>query len=298
MNQRDSRHKIPVWAALLTLIAIWGLFFFGRFSGGIEVNYLNGQVSHLLFEKDLIVSKKENSLKKSDFVTYKLTSQQSTIVRTKQDIDSPYVGRISGSPGDTVQYLDQVIKINEEKFTLYPQDNPSRSNQPTIIPKNYYYVALDITDDQIKFSEFPVFDSRNSGLLHSSQIRKVFSAFRSREFPKDLHAIVSGFFIILFLIIFPIYIKNLCGGILIWAVIGISYLFLILLYWGSIHQDTPILFGLIRPLIVMHYYYVSGLMGLFGEIFFPVFDRGLILISSGLTGLATIKILIRSRLST
>lgn len=297
MNTRDSRHKIPVWAALLILIAIWGLFFFGRFAGGIEVNYIAGQISPPLFEKDVIVSKKERFFKKSDFVTYKLTPQQLTVVRTKQDIDGPKVGRISGIPGDRVQYFDQFIKINEEKSVLYPQDNPSWSNQPTTIPKDYYYVVLDVNDDQRKSSGIPVFDSRNLGLVHSSQIRKVFSVFRGKEFPKDSHAVFSGFFIIVFLIIFPIYIRKLCGGMLIWIFISISYIFLVLSSLALTYLASPMSFGLIRLFIVMHYYYASGLIGIFGSIFFPVFDRGLILISSGLTGLAIFKMFVRPRLS-
>ncbi len=152
-----------------TVSVIWAFFivFYITISFIMFPARVNGISMNPNFDDDdiILVWKLKSNYKLGDVVFVNVTSE-----RTKSLVDEYFLKRIIGTPGDTVEFIANVLYINgtavEEEYDTYRTDDFSFNEVCTIkdercsgsIPEDYYFIMGDNRPGS--------FDSRSIGLIH------------------------------------------------------------------------------------------------------------------------------------
>ena len=280
MTTRTSKKILPRWAGISIIFATWLIFIAGRASSHTLFNYINGSgMAPALNQDDIVVTALDKDYERFDFAAYTLTADQSKIAEEFSSPGGTHIGRIVGLPGELIELTEDAIFINRDKLlSITVEGNDDNTYFPEAqIPIDEYFLLLDSNISRVgkEISAFGV-DSRYFGFINSNQMRKVIKIYAKSSLPWSADTeILSGFSILFFIIIFPLYIKRISRkSLIITILIVIGYIFLSLIFtYVALSGDR--LFNISRILLAFHYYYMGGLTALFGNSVISVLMTGL-----------------------
>jgi signal peptidase I len=301
MTASKSHKKISGWTGLIAIVVIWSIFFSGRLSGRILINYVEGSgMSPTLNTGDLIVTSQDNKFERFDLVTYNPTPQQNALTE-KIGIPSAKVriGRVLGTPTEVVEILENAVYVNGSKISsLSVKHGKERTFSKEQVPIDKYFIIMDgillgLGDRTIESGA----DSRFIGFIGLEQMRKVVKAYQSSQLPWNAFSEgLSGLSILLFLLIAPHYIrKKTSKKLLLTVFLVISYLFLGIFFAAVVFSREN---NYIRLLIAFHYYYTEGVARIFGDNVFSVFLKEFgAFIGGGLSALALYELFLKRQVN-
>ena len=279
MTTNKSKNILLGWVATLLVVTIWLMFFVGRLSGQTRFNYIQGSgMSPTLNQNDIVVTSSDKKYERFDLVTYDLnTDQKNVYVEQRRVPTGTHIGRVVGLPSEVVEVTKDSVLINRDKLlSLNIKDGKGRTFAEKQIPIGKYFILLDANITGIgERIEAAGVDSRYFGFISSEQMRKIVKIYKKSDLPWNATSeLLSGFVILLFLIVFPSYIKRISNKNLFLIILGaINYIFLALAaLFVFVSQDY--FYSFMRVLFAFHLYYMGALIRIFGNNAFSVLMKG------------------------
>jgi signal peptidase I len=265
---------LPGWLGILMIFTTWFILFAGRLSGQTLFFYIEGSgMSPTLNPNDLVVTSLDKSYSRFDLATYNLTPDQEKIAEQIGVSKGSHVGRVVGVPGEVVEVTKDSLLINRDKLlSINVKGAINKVFAENQVPIDKYFILLDGNISEVgKRIEVSGVDSRYFGFIKSDQMRKVIKIYRKSDLPWNATSeLLSGFSILLFISVFPLYVKRISRkNLFLTIIVVISYVFIVLTF-AFVAFSSQAYYNSVRVLLAFHYYYMGGIINIFGNNVFSV----------------------------
>jgi signal peptidase I len=276
MTTNKLRRVLPGWLGILMIFTTWFIFFAGRFSGQTLLNIIKGSgMSPTLNPYDIIITSLDKSYSRFDLATYNLTADQEKIAEQIGVVKGIHVGRVVGLPGEVVEVTKDSLLINRDKLlSINVKGERNKVFAESQVPIDKYFILLDGNISEVgERIEVSGVDSRYFGFIKSDQMRKVIKIYRKSDLPWNATSeLLSGFSILLFISVFPLYVKRISRkNLFLTILVVISYVFIIVFPLASVaFSSQGYFYNSVQVLLASHYHYMGGIINIFGNNVFSV----------------------------